>query len=103
MAVEQGLMKDRVKFLSQAPEKLRATRGQVLYDTLNGLGLDHSHYFRALGTNVQEYCAEEFGVDLGRITVERFSSRTQTRIGCFPTWCVRRCWTGCSGSRGTRD
>lgn len=79
-----GLIREQVSFLGQAPEKLRTTRGGVLYDTLNGLGLTHGQYFRALGTNVADYCAQEFGVDLSKITVERFFGSDPAAKWLFP-------------------
>ncbi|MBI2424978.1 MAG: hypothetical protein HYV27_19280 [Candidatus Hydrogenedentes bacterium] len=82
--MEHGAIKERLAFLSQEPDRLRGLRGQGLYDTLNGFGLNHSHYFRALGTNVNEYCAQEFGVDLNRITVERFFQSDPNAKWLFP-------------------
>lgn len=84
MAYDEGMVKERVQFLGQAPEKLRGLRGQGLYDALNGVGLNHGHFFRALGTNVQDYCAQEFGVDLGRISVERFFQSDPNAKWLFP-------------------
>jgi HK97 family phage major capsid protein len=77
-------MKERMAFLGQEPERLRQARGRGLYETLEGLGLTHSQYFRALGTNVQDYCAEEFGVDLNRITVDRFFASDPNAKWLFP-------------------
>jgi len=84
MGYEHGLIKDRVAFLGQAPEKLRGVRGQALYETLNSLGLSHGHFFRALGTTAQDYCAQEFGVDLSRITVDRFFQSDPNTKWLFP-------------------
>ena len=72
MAVMDTNVRERVAFLGQEPARLREFRGPRLYDALTTLGLSHEQYFRALGTNVDDYCAQEFGVDLRRITVERF-------------------------------
>ncbi len=72
MAVSDDLVKERVGFLSQEAGRLREFRGQQLYETLGTLGLSHGQYFRALDTNLEDYCAQEFGVDISRITVERF-------------------------------
>ena len=82
--VNDTLIRERIRFLGQDRDKLRAARGQGLYDTLQGLGLNHSHYFRALGTNVEDYCAQEFGVDLGRISVERFFQSDPNAKWLFP-------------------
>jgi hypothetical protein len=81
---DAGTMKERIAFLGQAPEQLRAVRGRALHETLQNLGLNHSHYFRALGTNVQDYCAQEFGVDLNRITVDRFFGSDPNARWLFP-------------------
>jgi hypothetical protein len=77
-------VKDRVAFLSQAPDALAQIRGRDLYETLEGLGLTHSQYFRALDTNAAEYCAKEFGIDLNRITVERFFQSDPNAKWLFP-------------------
>lgn len=84
MAYDNSLMKERVRFLGQAPEALRAVRGRELYETLGGLGLSHTHFYRALGTNAQDYCAQEYGIDLGRITVERFFQTDPNTKWLFP-------------------
>jgi hypothetical protein len=78
------LMREQTRFLGQEPERLRAVRGRELYETLGGLGLGHAHFFKALGTNVEDYCAREFGVDLGRITVERFFASDAGAKWLFP-------------------
>jgi hypothetical protein len=77
-------IRERVRFLGQDRDKLRGVRGQGLYETLQGLGLGHAHYFRALGTTVEDYCAQEFGVDLGRVTVERFFQSDPNAKWLFP-------------------
>jgi hypothetical protein len=84
MAYQDGIVKERVKFLSQDPERLRGVRGRDLYETLGQLGLTHSHFFRALGTNVQDYCAQEFGIDVSKITVERFFQSDPNAKWLFP-------------------
>lgn len=82
--MEQGLIRERMRFLSQEPGKLRGIRGRDLYESLQGLGLSHGQYFRALGTTAQDYCAQEFGVDLGRVTVERFFQSDPNAKWLFP-------------------
>ncbi len=84
MAYQDGLIKDRVKFLSQDGDRLRGVRGRELYETLGQLGLTHSQFFRALNTNVQDYCAQEFGVDVSRVTVERFFQSDPNAKWLFP-------------------
>lgn len=84
MGMEQGLIRERMRFLGQEPGKLRGVRGRELYESLQGLGLTHGQFFRALGTNVQDYCAQEFGVDLGRVTVERFFQSDPNAKWLFP-------------------
>jgi len=84
MAVTEHNVRDRVAFLSQDPSRLRDVRGQRLYDTLGSLGLSHEQYFRALGTNVDDYCAQEFGVDMRRVTVERFFQSDPNAKWLFP-------------------
>lgn len=81
---DRGTMRERIAFLGQEPEKLRAVRGHALHETLQQLGLNHGHFFRAVGTNVQDYCAQEFGVDLSRITVERFFGSDPNARWLFP-------------------
>ncbi len=84
MSLMNGSVKERVAFLSQGQESLKQTRGEDLYNTLQSLGLTHSQYFRALDTNVQDYCAQEFGVDVNRITVERFFQSDPNAKWLFP-------------------
>ena len=61
MAFREENVKERVAFLGQEPEQLRSERGAALYDRLQSLGLTHGQFFRALGTNLEDYCAQEFG------------------------------------------
>lgn len=84
MGYSKELMKERMVFLGQEPERLREVRGRALYDTLESLDLTHGQFFRALGTSVQDYCAQEFGVDLGRITVDRFFASDPNAKWLFP-------------------
>ena len=84
MAVSDDRVKERVGFLSQEPSRLHEFRGQDLYETLGTLGLSHGQFFRALGTNLEDYCAQEFGVDLSRITVERFFQSDPAAKWLFP-------------------
>lgn len=84
MTYRDDMVKERVAFLSQEPEKLRQVRGAGLYETLQGLGLSHGQFFRALGTNVRDYCAQEFGIDLDRITVDRFFQSDPNAKWLFP-------------------
>ena len=84
MTVSDSLMKERVQFLGQPPEKLRALRGHDLYETLQGLDLTHAHFFRALNCTAQDYCAQEFGIDLSRITVDRFFQSDPNAKWLFP-------------------
>jgi hypothetical protein len=84
MGIDTGMIKERLHFLGQPPEALRALRGHELYDTLGALGLTHTQYFRALGTSAQDYCAQEFGVDLNKITVERFFQSDPNAKWLFP-------------------
>ena len=84
MAIDEGMIRERLQFLGQPVEKLRSSRGLDLFETLGNLGLTHMHYFRALGTNVQDYCAQEFGVDMGRVTVERFFQSDPNAKWLFP-------------------
>lgn len=84
MAYRDDLVKERVAFLGQPPDRLRELRGQALYDRLNTLGLTHGQFFRALDTNAADYCAQEFGIDLNRITVERFFQSDPNAKWLFP-------------------
>lgn len=84
MAVSEDAVRERVAFLSQEPTRLREFRGQRLYETLGSLGLTHEQYFRALGTNLEDYCAQEFGIDVRRITVERFFQTDPNAKWLFP-------------------
>jgi hypothetical protein len=78
------MVKDRLEFLGQDPARLREHRGQGLYEKLNTLGVTHGQFFRALGTNAEDYCAKEFGVDLSRISVERFFQSDPAAKWLFP-------------------
>lgn len=84
MNERDSLMRERVRFLGQEPDRLRAVRGRELYETLEGLGLTHAQYFRALDSNADDYCAREFGLDLGRVTVERFFQSDPEAKWLFP-------------------
>ena len=83
-ATPTNTFRDQVAFLGQEPEQLRAIRGRELYEQLNALGLTHKQYFRALDTTIDEYCAREFGIDLGRITVDRFFLSDPNARWLFP-------------------
>ena len=84
MVYQDGIVKERVKFLSQDSERLRSIRGRELYETLGQLGLTYGQFYRALGTNVQDYCAQEFGVDVNKLTVERFFQSDPNAKWLFP-------------------
>ncbi len=84
MTYRDGAVKERVRFLSQEDDRLRQVRGRDLYETLQTLGLSHGHFFRALNTTAQDYCAQEFGVDLNRITVDRFFQSDPNAKWLFP-------------------
>ena len=84
MVYKDGLVREQLQFLSQDTERLRGVRGEELYGALTGLGLSHSQFFRALGTDVSDYCAQEFGVDIHRITVDRFFQSDPNAKWLFP-------------------
>jgi hypothetical protein len=75
---------ERVRFLSQEPEQLRSLKGQTLYETLRSLGIPYNAYFKAAETDLDEYCAEEFGLDLRKITVDRFFQADPNTKWLFP-------------------
>lgn len=84
MAYQDGVVRERLAFLSQDPARLKGIRGHELYESLDRFGLTHTQYFRALGTNVQEYCAQEFGVDVNKVTVEKFFQSDPNAKWLFP-------------------
>lgn len=84
MGFRDDMVKERVAFLSQDADSLRQIRGQGLYETLDSLGLSHAQYFRAMDTNVHDYCAQEFGVDLDLVTVDRFFQTDPNAKWLFP-------------------
>lgn len=84
MPHQDSLIKERLKFLSQEPARLRGIRGVELYDTLGQLGLTHGQYFRAIGANIDDYCAQEFGIDINKVTVERFFQSDPAAKWLFP-------------------
>lgn len=84
MAITDDRVHARIEFLSQGPDRLRQVRGQDLYERLGGLGLTYGQFFRALGTNVTDYCAQEFGIDVGKITVDRFFQSDPNAKWLFP-------------------
>ncbi len=84
MIQQEGIVKERLRFLSQEPDRLRNIRGRELYENLAQLGLTHGQFFRALGTSMQDYCAQEFGVDINRITVDRFFQSDPNAKWLFP-------------------
>lgn len=79
-----GLIQEQAHFLGQPTETLRSLRGAALYEALQGLGLHYRHYFQALDCNLTTYCAQEFGVDLDRISVERFFQSSPDAKWLFP-------------------
>ncbi len=79
-----SLIEKRVAFLGRPPEELRAVRGRELYETLQSLGLGHGVYFKAVGTTADQYCAEEFGIDLGQISVDKFFQSDPNAKWLFP-------------------
>ena len=84
MSQRDALMQEQMRFLSQDTDRLAALRGRELYDTLEGLDLTHGQFFRALDTNLDDYCAKEFGIDLRRISVERFFHSDPNAKWLFP-------------------
>jgi hypothetical protein len=84
MAYRDERVKERLAFLGLESEHLRSVRGRDLYETLENLGLNYSAYFRALGTNLRDYCAQEFGIDVNRITVDRFFQSDPNAKWLFP-------------------
>jgi len=78
------LLREQAAFLARPPETLRQCRGRELYETLSALGLTHGQFLRALGTTLEEYCAAELGVDLSRVTVERFFQSDPAARWLFP-------------------
>ena len=84
MAYRDEMVKERVAFLSQDADRLHEVRGRALFETLTGLGLTHGQFFRALGTTVQDYCAQEFGIDMNRVTVDRFFQSDPNAKWLFP-------------------
>lgn len=84
MAYTADMVKERIAFLGQSPERLRQVRGETLFHNLEALGLTHQQYFRALDTNLADYCAQEFGLDVSRITVERFFQSDPNTKWLFP-------------------
>ncbi|HDP34130.1 MAG TPA: hypothetical protein ENN29_03355 [Candidatus Hydrogenedentes bacterium] len=84
MSQRDALMQEQMRFLSQDNDRLAALRGRALYETLEGLDLTHGQFFRALDTSLDDYCAKEFGVDLQRITVERFFHSDPDAKWLFP-------------------
>lgn len=84
MSHGKELMQEQMRFLSQDAETLGSLRGRALYETLTGLDLSHGQYFRALETSLDDYCAREFGIDLRRVTVERFFHSDPNAKWLFP-------------------
>jgi HK97 family phage major capsid protein len=84
MAYRDDMVKERLAFLSQEPDRLRQVRGRELYDMLGALDLTHGQFFRAIGTNLTDYCAQEFGLDVNRTTVDRFFHSDPNTKWLFP-------------------
>ena len=74
----------QMEFLSQEPGSLRGVRGRELRETLEHLGLGYGAYFKAAGTSLDQYCAEEFGIDLRKVTVDRFFQSDPNSKWLFP-------------------
>jgi hypothetical protein len=84
MAITDDRVHARLEFLGQGPERLRQVRGRDLFDRLSLLGLSYGQYFRAMNTNLADYCAQEFGIDVGKITVDRFFQSDPNAKWLFP-------------------
>jgi len=84
MMAKESLLSRQMEFLSQDPGSLRGIRGRDLHDTIDHLGLNYGAFFKACGTSVEQYCAEEFGIDLRRITVDRFFQSDPNAKWLFP-------------------
>ncbi len=84
MSYKEDLVRERVAFLSRPVDQLRQLRGAPLYQELQALGLTHQQFFRAMDVSVTDYCAQEFGVDLSRISVERFFGSDPNAKWLFP-------------------
>ncbi len=84
MTYRDERLRERAAFLAQDPDRLRQTRGRELYEHLNLLGISYGQFFRALGTSLNDYCAQEFGVDINRITVDRFFQSDPNAKWLFP-------------------
>ena len=80
----ESLLNRQMEFLSQDPATLRGMRGGELKDTLDHLDLGYGAFFKAADTNIEQYCAEEFGIDLRRITVDRFFQSDPNAKWLFP-------------------
>ena len=84
MPTKNSLVTERVEFLSQDPRQLRALRGRELYETLRGLDLSYGQFFRAAGASLPDYCAQEFGIDINQISVDRFFQSDPNAKWLFP-------------------
>jgi hypothetical protein len=79
-----NLLTKQMSFLSQDPATLRSVRGRELRETLDHMDLGYNAFFKAAGTSIEQYCAEEFGVDLRRITVDKFFQSDPNSKWLFP-------------------
>jgi len=80
----ESQLSKQMEFLSQEQGALRGVRGRELRDTLGHLGLGYGAYFKAAGTSLDQYCAEEFGIDLRKVTVDRFFQSDPNAKWLFP-------------------
>jgi len=78
------LLSRQMEFLGQDPATLQAVRGRELHETLDHLGLNYGAFFKAVGTSIEQYCADEFGIDLRRITVDKFFQSDSNAKWLFP-------------------
>ncbi len=83
MVVENQLSR-QMEFVSLEPGSLRGVRGRELLDSREHLGLGYGADFKAAGTSLDQYCAEEFGIDLRKVTVDRFFQSDPNSKWLFP-------------------
>lgn len=78
------LITKRIEFLAQPIERLKALEGEDLYFSLQKVAGSYAEYFRAVGTDINAYCREQFKIDLANCTIEKFFSSDPNAKWLFP-------------------
>ncbi|OGH60556.1 MAG: hypothetical protein A3G34_10505 [Candidatus Lindowbacteria bacterium RIFCSPLOWO2_12_FULL_62_27] len=77
-------MVDKIEFFTQDVGALKDMRGERLYFELNRVGATYGEYFKVTGSNIRDYCRDQFKIDLPNCTIEKFFSSDPNAKWLFP-------------------